>query len=60
MTWKRFLSDLSKAMLMTDPLAYGLYLGWASEPPGRGDSDVAPLPAHRRKPDSLLLARRVG
>ena len=28
LAWRRFLNDLSKAMLMTDPIAYGWYVAW--------------------------------
>jgi hypothetical protein len=40
--WKRFLIDLSKAMLMTDPMAYGLYMAWSLEAPGGSQPDMAP------------------
>jgi hypothetical protein len=29
--WKRFFDDFSKAIIMTDPIAYGWYLAWTLE-----------------------------
>ena len=39
--WERFWTEFSKAMLMTDPLAYGLYVAWCLEDRGQGELAVA-------------------
>jgi hypothetical protein len=58
MGWKRFLSDLSKAMIMTDPIAYGWYMAWTLEARGRSQAERSPGRAQRPTPDNLGLARR--
>jgi len=32
--WKRFLVDASKALAMTDPIAYGWYVVWTTQAEG--------------------------
>jgi len=55
--WKRFLIDLSKAMLMTDPIAYGYYLTWTLEAQERGDFDRATLGLEGLELISIALER---
>lgn len=39
--WKRFWKDFSIAMLMLDPMAYGLYVAWGLETERHLDPDMA-------------------
>jgi len=55
--WERFWTDFSKAMLMTDPLAYGLYVAWRLEDPGQEELEVAPQHGRTRDPFGSGLAR---
>jgi hypothetical protein len=55
--WERFWSDFSSTMLMTDPLAYGLYLAWCLEDQGHEELAVAPQPVLTREPLSSTVAR---
>ena len=48
--WERFWTDFSKAMLMTDPLAYGLYVAWCLEDRGQEELKVAPQLGQAREP----------
>ena len=59
LAWKRFLNDLTKAMLMTDPIAYGWYVAWALEAEGQTEWETL-RGANRRQPAGLTPARRPG
>ncbi len=59
LAWRRFLNDLTKAMLMTDPIAYGWYVAWTLEAEGRTESETLRR-ANRREPAGLRPARRSG
>ena len=59
LAWKRFLNDLTKAMLMTDPIAYGWYVASALEAEGQTESETM-RGANRRHPAGLKPARRPG
>ena len=57
--WKRFLNDLSMAMLMTEPVAYGYYMTWTLEAQGHREPDTAPGRAHQRETDGLRVSGAV-
>lgn len=57
--WNRFWNDLSKAMIMTDPIAYGWYMVWTREAQGDGEPDTAPRRAHLRETDGLRVSGAV-
>jgi hypothetical protein len=59
LAWKRFLNDLSKAMIMTDPIAYGWYVAWALEAEARTESEPVRR-ANRPEPTGLRPSRRPG
>jgi hypothetical protein len=59
LAWRRFLNDLTKAMLMTDPIAYGWYVAWGLEAEGQTESETMRR-ANRRQPAGLRPARRSG
>jgi hypothetical protein len=59
LAWKRFLNDLTTAMLMTDPIAYGWYVAWGLEAEGQTRSESLRR-ANRRRPAGLRPARRSG
>jgi hypothetical protein len=54
-SWNRFWNDLSKAMIMTDPIAYSWYMVWTREAQGRGEPDTAPGRARQRETDGLRV-----
>ena len=58
--WKRFWTDLSKAMMMTDPMAYGLYLAWSLEGRAQGQRNVAWRRADSREAPGFTLAQSHG
>jgi hypothetical protein len=55
--WQRFWTDFSKAMLITDPLAYGMYMAWALEGSGEEDSALTPPRGQVREPFGSALGR---
>lgn len=38
--WNRFWKDISKAMVMTDPIAYGWYMVWSIEARGQSQPNA--------------------
>ena len=55
--WERFWTDFSKAMLMTDPLAYGLCVAWCLDDRGQEELLVAPQLGQAREPSAPRPAR---
>lgn len=53
--WARFWTDFSKAMLMTDPLAYGLYVAWCLEDSGQEEPAVTRPVMQTREPFGSTL-----
>jgi hypothetical protein len=56
--WNKFWKDLSTAMLMTDPMAYGLHLAWSLEARGQREQAVAAPFALRQEPARFGPRRR--
>ena len=55
--WKQFWKDLSKAMLMMDPMAYAICMAWSLEVGGQGAPAVAPERTDRPVPPGRSLGR---